>query len=221
MKNFQEHPQSLLLTDSLSDYLAERHPNGDYAIGQDCGIYWREADPPERGAEAPDWFYVPGVPAKLDGIMRRSYVLWRELVPPTIVLEFASGDGTEERDMTPYKGKQWVYTTIIRPVYYGIFNITTGELAMFHIYDFQAHPMTRDASGRYFLPLMDVAIGVWEGAYQNQHERWLRWWSAAGELLLTGQEKAQQEKQRADAAESKADRLASQLRALGIEPDVD
>jgi Uma2 family endonuclease len=219
VKNFQEHPQSVLLTDSLTDYLADRHPEGDYVIGQDCGIYWRETEPPERGAEAPDWFYVPGVPAKLNGQMRRSYVIWREFVPPTIVLEFASGDGSEERDTTPYKGKQWVYEKVIRPVYYGIFSITTGDLAMFHLVDFEAQPMERDGRGHYFLPLMGIAIGVWEGAYQNQEERWLRWWNADGTLCLTGHEQAEQEKQRANEAELKADRLTAKLRSLGIDPD--
>ncbi|MEG3845053.1 Uma2 family endonuclease, partial [Microcoleus sp. herbarium14] len=55
VKNFQEHPQSILLTDSLEITLQTLHPDGQYAIGQDCGIYWRETDPPEKGAEAPDW----------------------------------------------------------------------------------------------------------------------------------------------------------------------
>ncbi len=39
-------------------------------------------DPPERGAEAPDWFYVPNVPPLLDGQMRRSYVIWKEIIAP-------------------------------------------------------------------------------------------------------------------------------------------
>jgi Uma2 family endonuclease len=67
VKNFQEHPQSLLLTSSISPILDAIHPDGRYAIGQDCGIYWRLTDPPERGAEAPDWFYVPDVPPLLNG----------------------------------------------------------------------------------------------------------------------------------------------------------
>ncbi len=58
VKNFQEHPQSIILTDSIGGVLQQLHPDGQYAIGQDCGIYWRETEPPEKGAEAPDWFYV-------------------------------------------------------------------------------------------------------------------------------------------------------------------
>ena len=38
VKNFQEHPQSLLLTSSIHPVLDALHPNGRYAIGQDCGI---------------------------------------------------------------------------------------------------------------------------------------------------------------------------------------
>ena len=39
VKNFQEHPQSLILTDSIGPVLQRLHPDGQYAIGQDCGIY--------------------------------------------------------------------------------------------------------------------------------------------------------------------------------------
>jgi Uma2 family endonuclease len=127
VKNFQEHPQSLLLTDSIAPVFQQLHSDQQYCIGQDCGIYWRETDPPEKGAEAPDWFYVPGVPPVLQGKIRRSYVLWREYVPPLIALEFASGDGSEERDRTPLSalqedgtqklGKFWVYERIIRIPY--------------------------------------------------------------------------------------------------------
>lgn len=76
VKNFQEHPQSMLLTETMVPVLEERYPDGRYCIGQDSGIYWRlDVDPPERGAEAPDWFLVVGVPPTLDGKARRSYVM--------------------------------------------------------------------------------------------------------------------------------------------------
>ena len=116
-KNFQEHPQSILLTDSIQPVLEQRHPQNDYCIGQDCGIYWRltePPEPPERGAICPDWFYVPNVPPNLDGKPRRSYVMWQEYLAPLIVIEFVSGDGREERDKTPIKGKFWVYEQVIR-----------------------------------------------------------------------------------------------------------
>ena len=86
VKNFQEHPQSLLLTSSIRPVLEAIHPDGQYCIGQDSGIYWRLTDPPQKGAEAPDWFYVPNVPPLLKSVGRRSYVMWKEIMVPLIGL---------------------------------------------------------------------------------------------------------------------------------------
>ena len=36
VKNFQEHPQSILLTDSILTDITKIHPEGNYCIGQDC-----------------------------------------------------------------------------------------------------------------------------------------------------------------------------------------
>lgn len=53
VKNFQEHHQSLLLTDSIRPVLQKLHPDGQYCIGQDSGIYWNihaaQTDDPVRG----------------------------------------------------------------------------------------------------------------------------------------------------------------------------
>lgn len=54
-------------------------------------------------------------------------------------------------------------------------------------------------------PPLQVELGIWEGEYQNQSWPWLRWWDADGQLLLTSGERA--------------DRLASKLRQLGVDPD--
>ncbi|MCS6813523.1 MAG: Uma2 family endonuclease [Cyanobacteria bacterium] len=221
VKNFQEHPQSILLTDSLSAVLQRLHPDGQYCIGQDSGIYWRETDPPEKGAVAPDWFYVPGVPAQLDGQYRRSYVLWRELITPLIVLEFASGDGSEERDVTPFKGKFWVYERVLRVPYYGIYEIQSGRLEVYHLNDITYERMTPNDRGHYPIPPMQVELGLWRGTYQNQEMLWLRWWDLDGNLLLIGSEqavlerqRAEQERQRAEAAERELAELRSRLQQL-------
>ncbi len=40
VKNFQEHPQTIILTESIDPVLQRLHPDEQYCIGQDCGIYW-------------------------------------------------------------------------------------------------------------------------------------------------------------------------------------
>ena len=215
VKNFQEHPQSLILTDSIGQILQQRHPDGQYAIGQDSGIYWRETEPPEKGAEAPDWFYVPNVPPNLDGQYRRSYVLWREHIAPLIALEFASGNGDEERDRTPLSrteegevtkpGKFWVYERVMRIPYYGIYEIKSGRLEVYRLIDGYYQLLELNQRGHFPIALLGVELGLWQGNYQNQTMLWLRWWDEEGNLLLIGDERAELERLRGEQQRERAE----------------
>lgn len=234
VKNFQEHPQSIVLTSSIEPVLQKLHPDGCYCIGQDSGIYWRLTEPAEKGAEAPDWFYVPHVPPLLDGEYRRSYVLWKEFVAPLIALEFVSGNGAEERDAKPpgagnQVGKFWVYEQAIRIPFYGIFEARKSLVEVYHLVDGHYEKLTANDRGHYPIAPMGVELGIKE----DQGVPWLRWWDESGHLLLTGDERAveaeaiasqerfakQQAEARQQQAEEKSARLAEKLRELGIDPD--
>ncbi|WP_404785016.1 Uma2 family endonuclease [Altericista sp. CCNU0014] len=212
VKNFQEHPQSILLTESLRPVLEQRHPDGQYCIGQDSGIYWRLVDPPEKGAESPDWFYVPNVPPTLDGKLRRSYVLWKEYVAPLIAIEFVSGDGSEERDRTPPSqsegnrvGKFWVYEKAIRIPYYAIYEAEKAQVEVYHLQDDTYQPIAANERGHYPIPPLGIELGIWQGRYQNAELAWLRCWDGSGNLLLHGEEQAIQERQRAEQERQRAE----------------
>ncbi|MEH1950453.1 MAG: Uma2 family endonuclease [Nostoc sp.] len=205
VKNLQEHPQSLLLTDSIEPILQKLHPNGQYCIGQNSGIYWRMTEPPERGAESPDWFYVPNVPPTLNGQVRRSYVLLQEYVAPLIVLEFVSGDGSEEQDKTPITGKFWVYEQAIRVPFYGIYEVKKASVQAYQLLRGEYQLIPANERGHYPIEPMGVELGIWQGRYQNLELPWLRWWDNQGNLLQTGWERSQ--------------RLATKLRELNINPD--
>jgi hypothetical protein len=177
---------------------------------------------------------------------------------PLIAIEFASGDGSEERDNTPLSrlpegvnqkpGKFWVYEQIIRIPYYAIYLIKTSELEVYNWVNTRYRRLEPNDRGHYPIDLMGVELGVWEGSYQNQTQRWLRWWDNQGNLLLTGSEQAklerlhtEQERQRADAESQRAEaerqraeaereradreqqqkeRLTAYLRSQGIDPDL-
>lgn len=205
VRNSLEPWQSSLLSESLEPVLRQRYPEGNYFIGQDCGIYWEKTDPPALGCKAPDWYLVPDVPRLLDGMMRRSYVLWMELAPPLVVLEYASDGGQEERDSTPKRGKFWVYEHRIRPAYYGVFLPDQGTIDMYHLVEDRFERMPANAHGRYAIASLAVELGVWRGRYAGYDLPWLRWWDFSGNLLMTGEEHAA--------------RLEAKLRGLGINPD--
>lgn len=246
--NFQEHPQSNLLIECLTPRLDELHPDGQYCIGCDSGIYWRHTNPPLDGCKAPDWFYVPGVPPMLEGQLRRSYVMWNEGVAPLVVMEYVSGDGNEERDQTPFKGKFWVYERGIRAAFYVIFDANRAILEVYQADRGRYRLIEPNERGRVPIEPWNVELGIWEGLYRKQHLNWLRVWDAStGELLPLAEERAalaeeivddarqalneeteraEAEKKRADTAESsladaqvRLQHLADKLRALGIDPE--
>ena len=83
-------------------------------------------------------------------------------------------------------------------------------------------------------------MGVWQGSHEGRTGYWLRWWNAAGELLLWPEERVEQEQQRAEAerqraeaerqraeaerqekesAQQRAAVLEARLRELGIDPE--
>ena len=226
VKNFQEHPQSILLTDSIWPILEKLHPDGQFAIGQDSGIYWRITDPPEKGATAPDWFYVPNVPPVLDDEPRRSYVMWEEIVPPLLVIEFVSETDGGERDRTPKKGKFWIYEKGIHPAFYAIYEVKKGLVDVYHLVENTFQPIPPNKRKHFPIPQMGVELGIWRGVYKGVKLPWLRWWDAESNLLPTPEERAEQETRRADQEAQRADqeaqrsaKLAAKLRELGIDPD--
>lgn len=66
--------------------------------------------------------------------------------------------------------------------------------------------------GHFPISQLGIELGIWQGTYNNMELPWLRWWDSSGNLLLTGEERAEQEYQRAE-------RLAEKLRQMGVDPD--
>lgn len=205
MQSFLQAFQIALLTAVLRPVIESLHPDGRYLIGQDSGIYYRNTEPPLAGCKAPDWFYVPNVPRLLDGEFRRSYVLWQERTPPLLVVEFPSGDGSEEHDATPESGKFWAYEQAIRVPYYAIFSVDTEELEVYELVDKSYRLVAAGEHGRFAIPTLGIELGVWHGTYEAYTMPWLRAYRPDGTLLPTPEETAA--------------RFAAKLRELNIDPD--
>jgi Uma2 family endonuclease len=247
VENYYQPIQSWLLLDTLNSHLRQIHPDGNYSLGTDAGIYYRRTTPPLQGCRAPDFFYVPGVPKLLDGAPRRSYVMWAEGVRPLLVIEYVSGNGDDERDDTPETGKFWIYEREIQAKYYLIWNPDAEKLEAFELVDGRYEPMNANANDRFPIPEMELEFGIWEGSFDDTPALWLRSWTPEGDLILSSGEakaeaeslaeglqrrvyserrKAESEKQRAEAEKQRAEaeklqkeKLAAKLRELGIDPD--
>lgn len=73
-------------------------------------------------------------------------------------------------------------------------------------------PCRPNERGHYPIPPLGVELGIWQGDYMNQELPWLSWWDDQGHLLLSADERTEQEKQRRE-------QLEACLRSQGIDPD--
>lgn len=164
--------------------------------------------------KAPDWMYVRPVAPWSAPEPRRSYTPHTEGPVPLIVIEFLSDTYGEEYSVEFHKrvGKWYFYEQVIKVPFYGIFHPQSAELELYALISNRYQIQIPDANGLYWIPRLELFLGVWQGTRDNRTGNWLRWWDADGELLLWPEERAEKERQRAE-------RLAQRLRELGIDPD--
>ncbi|MBP0020979.1 MAG: Uma2 family endonuclease [Cyanobacteria bacterium SBLK] len=180
--------------------------------------------------KAPDWFYVPSIRVTRADI-DRSYTPQLQGDIPAIVMEFLSEtEGTEYSTKPTYPpGKWFFYEQILRVPTYAIFNLAEG---IFEVYrpdtSGRYREETPNRENRYWIPELSLFLGLWQGTRRNREGNWLRWWDENGTLLSWGselvqqeRERAQQERERAQQERERADRFIAQLRAAGIEPNLE
>ncbi len=225
--------QAMLLTTAIRPLMDEAYPKGDYFIGNDVGVYWKWTDPPLDGCKSPDWYFVPGCRPDQPGVYRRSFVMWDEGVAPLIVIEFVSGDGSEEHDDTPGSGKYWVYRRGIRAFYYAIHDPVQKTLEVYQLDGVEYRKLSPNEDGLYRLPRFGFALGHWHGKVDQHTLTWLRFFSLDGTMIPSERERreleeqraekekerAEKEKQRATEAEARLAEVLSKLKSKGIDPD--
>ncbi len=170
----------------------------------------------------------------------RSYFLWEFGKPPDVVVEVVSNKkgGEADRKLREYARMRIAYYAIYDPLQ----QVQSEDLRVYELYVSEYVPQADN-----FLQKIGLELVLWDGIYEAKAGIWLRWRDANGVLLPTGaeaaqaaqeqaaqaqeqaaqaQEQAAQERERAERAEqvaveaqSRAERLAAQLRALGIEPE--
>jgi Putative restriction endonuclease len=163
--------------------------------------------------KAPDWAYIPNIIVSRSEVVR-SYTPHLQGDIPAIALEFLSDtDGGEYSVKETFPpGKFFFYEQILQVPNYGIFDPDTGTLELYRFNDANRYTLEpANDQNRIWIPELQLFLGVWQGSRENRLGYWLRWWDEQGNLLLWGTEQVIQERLRAE-------RLAAQLRAAGIEP---
>ncbi|MGL5034830.1 MAG: Uma2 family endonuclease [Microcystaceae cyanobacterium] len=196
-------------------------------IATNFGICATVAD--KMVVKAPDWVYIAKVKPLVDGVIRRSYTPKLEGDVPLIVLEFISETEGTEYSINPHYpyGKWYFYERILQVPLYGIFHPQTKTLNLFRLVDGRYEPQSPDENQRFWIPEMNLFLGVWDGKRSQLSTTWLRWWDSSGSLLLWGNEIIGQERQRAQQSEARLQqeqvmrqRLVDRLKELGIDTDL-
>ncbi len=231
---FSEKQQRLLVEPLYSSW----NPGVPFIAAANVGVYNSPYQPPI----VPDMFLSLDVQADEDIWKKenRCYFVWKFGKSPEVTIEIVSNKKGGET------GKKFRKYGQIGAWYYIIFDpqqfIQEDILCIYHLS--LGHYVLKQEQ-----QLEEVGLGLtlWDGVFEGLHERWLRWCDLEGRLFPTGEEgrtqerqqaeqerqraeqerqRAEQERQRAEQAEAealqerqRAERLAAQLRAMGIEPD--
>jgi Uma2 family endonuclease len=175
----------------------------DWFFGIDMGIYYD----PDRPPIVPDGFLALNVERFYDEDLRPSYVLWEEEVAPVLVLEVVSntigGEYTTKRDRYAQIGV----------LYYVIYNPKRRRKAKLEIYKLVNGSYELQAANPLWMSEIGLGIGNERVNYGGLTREWLYWYDESNQRYPSPSEQIELERQRAD-------RLAAQLRALGIEPEV-
>lgn len=209
VENIQQPPLAAALTDALG---AAERIQADMLIGSNFGLVATVNK--KTVVKAPDWFYVPHVQLVPPDVIRRSYTPYLEGDAVAVVIEFLSQEDNGELSVrsTPPYGKLYFYEQILQVPTYVTYDPHEPSLEVRYLENGKYVLQRGDTNGRYWIPQLDLFLGIWYGERLRQTTNWLRWWNVEGNLLLWSAEQAQQERQRAEL-------LAAKLRELGVDPD--
>ena len=206
------------------------YPSDQVLTATELNVYY---DPSQtQWYKRPDWFAVVGVSRLYNNEdLRLSYVVWDEGVSPLIVIELLS-PGTENEDLgknppyiPPNRGERggspptkWtVYEEILCIPYYVTFDRYTNQIKAYQWTQRGYQPWELTNQGLW-VEEIKMSLGLWSGQYEEMTRLWLRWRDEQGNWIPTSKEQTERERQRADVQQQRANRLATRLRELGIDP---
>jgi Uma2 family endonuclease len=150
----------------------------------------------------------------------RAYFVWEFDKVPDVVIEIVSNrvGGELGEKMKRYAKMGVGYYVVFDPLR----ELNDDVLRVYELgFGGRRYHLRKDFN----LPDVGLSLTLWRGEFEGCNFEWLRWCDAKGNIIPTGQERANKEarKAKAEARKAKAEaeraeRLAAKLRELGIDP---
>lgn len=212
--NWFSEKQMRLLTHPLYEGWAGPGEGRPFVMAANVGLYHSVNQP----ALVPSVFLSLDVTAPEDWWEKRHrvYFVWEFGKPPDVAIEIVSNTVGGELDE-----KMRRYARAAVP-YYVVFD----PLCQIQPERVQAYVL--HLPQRIYTPIdttrfdgVGLGLTLWTGEYEGRDDQWLRWQDADGQLIPTGQERVAEAEREIERERQRSDRLAAQLRALGVEPEDD
>lgn len=213
-----------MLIRSVHQALRDR---SDFYAGGNMFVYYSRTQAMNRDFRGPDFFVVLDVDGSRE---RQGWVTWEEEGRyPDVIVELLS-PSTAQVDRGE---KKRLYERVFKTSDYFIFDpFEPQSLQGWRLQLGQGYqPLQPNEHGWLWCETLQLWLGLWDGVVDREPPSgrcaWLRFYDAAGRLVLLPEEHAQQqvewERSRAEQAEAQfnqeRDRIREQLRARGIDPD--
>lgn len=205
------------LIESINYHFANR---SDYFAGGNMFMYYSRKQVKNYDFRGPDFFVVLDVEYNPD---RQGWVVWDENGRyPDVIIELMS-PSTAKIDKTIKKD---IYERTFHTSDYFIFDpFKADSLQGWHLDESQKYQdLKPNEKGWLWSKKLNLWLGIWTGEINKVNTHWLRFYDPDHNLVLLPSEAAQKEakieKQRAENAEQKAERLMARLRELGENPDL-
>lgn len=208
--NIRTEKQMRLLVEPLYSSWPGPGEGRSFLALANVGLFYSVNEPPL----VPDVMISLDVPAPTDLSKKenRSYFVWIVgKVPDTVVEIVSDKEGGEDSD------KLKAYARLGIP-YYVIYDprnrLAGGKLRIYGL-DHRSYKLEQTT----WLAEVGLGVTLWQGPFEGAEGEWLRWCDRQGNVLFTGSELAGQQRREKEQAQHRAERLAEQLRRLGVEPE--
>ena len=196
--NWFSEQQQRLLTHPLYASWPGPGEGRPFVVAANVGVFRL----PREAPLVPDAFLCLNVSRPKDYWAKpgRSYCMWEyDGKPPDVVIEVVSN--TEGGEMGAKKERYAQFGV----TYYVVFDPRD------HLKQGRLHAFELSSTGIYvecqadLLPMVGLGLRLWRGVFEKEEATWLRWHDASGALIPTAEERAEQERNRAEKADNRAE----------------